>query len=144
MCSANRCGAYGKSGAALRAAEPWKNAKNRVTEYDVAVVALTVTRLEDSFDFEGMAKGSRRHKELFQKAMAALRAKGERFLPLGAGGCPDECKTCTYPDAPCRFPEKFTVSMEAYGMMVSEVCKDCGLRYCGGNNTLTYVSMILL
>ena len=30
------------------------------------------------------------------------------------------------------------------GMMVSEVCKDCGLRYCGGNNTLTYVSMILL
>ena len=29
-------------------------------------------------------------------------------------------------------------------MIVSELCKDCGLRYCGGNNSLTYVSMILL
>lgn len=144
MCSANRCGAYGKKWCCPPGCGTLEECKNRVAQYDVAVVALTVTRLEDSFDFEGMAEGSRLHKELFQKAMAALRAKGEKFLPLGAGGCPDECKTCTYPDAPCRFPEKFTVSMEAYGMMVSEVCKDCGLRYCGGNNTLTYVSMILL
>ena len=62
MCAANRCGAYGKKWCCPPGCGTLEECKNRVTEYDVAVVALTVTRLEDSFDFEGMAEGSRRHK----------------------------------------------------------------------------------
>jgi predicted metal-binding protein len=54
------------------------------------------------------------------------------------------CKTCTYPDAPCRFPEKMSASMEALGMVVSDVCKDNNLPYYYGAGTLTFVGCVLL
>jgi predicted metal-binding protein len=54
------------------------------------------------------------------------------------------CKTCTYPDAPCRFPEKMSASMEALGMVVSDVCKDNKLPYYYGAGTLTFVGCVLL
>lgn len=143
MCAANRCGAYNKKWCCPPACGTLEECRERVSQHEAAIVMLTVTKLEDSFDFEGMQEGSRHHCGLFQKAMELLREQKVEFLPLGAGGCPG-CKTCTYPDAPCRFPEKLTVPMGAYGMMVSDVCRACGLHYCGGSGTVTYVSMILI
>ena len=54
------------------------------------------------------------------------------------------CKTCTYPDAPCRFPERQSSAMEAYGMLVSEVCQQNDILYYYGPGTLTYVGCILV
>jgi predicted metal-binding protein len=65
------------------------------------------------------------------------------MLSLGSGGC-RRCKKCTYPDAPCRFPEKKFASMEAYGMLVTQVCQDNGLDYYYGKGTITYTSCFLL
>ena len=62
---------------------------------------------------------------------------------MGAGTC-RRCARCTYPDAPCRFPEEQVVSMEAYGLLVSQVCQDCGAVYYHGPRTMTYVSCIFL
>ncbi|MDE8682148.1 DUF2284 domain-containing protein [Blautia schinkii] len=44
------------------------------------------------------------------------------MLMLGAGGC-RICGHCAYPK-PCRFPEKAISSMEAYGLFVTQVCRD--------------------
>ncbi len=142
MCAANRCGAYGKKWCCPPGCGTLEECEERVRRFEKAVVMLTVTHLEDSFDFEGMQEGSRHHRGLFQKAMETAREGGQEILPLGSGGC-GGCEICTYPDAPCRFPEKFTVPMEAYGIMVSDVCRATGLHYCGGNSTVTYVSAIL-
>ena len=73
----------------------------------------------------------------------ALRPLYPKLLPLGAGCC-TRCKDCTYPDAPCRFPEKMVSSMEAYGMLVLEICKANGLSYYYGADTMTYTSCFLL
>jgi predicted metal-binding protein len=70
-----------------------------------------------------------------------LRALSPDALLLGAGAC-RRCETCAYP-APCRFPAEAFASMEAYGMVVSDVCRDNGLPYYYGPNTLTYVSCAL-
>ena len=63
-------------------------------------------------------------------------------LPLTAGSC-TICRSCTCPEKPCRFPNKMLSSMEAYGLLVSEVCKDAGLAYYYGPGTLTYSACIL-
>ena len=55
-----------------------------------------------------------------------------------------QCKICTYPDDPCRFPDKKSSSMEALGMVVSEVCADNGISYYYGPGTLTYVGCVLI
>jgi predicted metal-binding protein len=62
---------------------------------------------------------------------------------MGAGPC-KRCRECTYPHEPCRYPKQMTISMEAMGMLVSEVCKDNHLPYYYGPNTLTYVGCVLL
>jgi predicted metal-binding protein len=62
---------------------------------------------------------------------------------MGAGAC-GRCEHCTFPDKPCRFPDKMTASMEAYGIVVSDVCQSNNLPYYYGNNTLTYTGCVLL
>ena len=71
-----------------------------------------------------------------------MRARYADVLPLGAGCC-HVCKECTYPDAPCRFPEQALSSMEAYGLLVSQSCTDCGLRYNYGPNIIAYTGCFL-
>ncbi|MEF2837758.1 MAG: DUF2284 domain-containing protein [Oscillospiraceae bacterium] len=49
-----------------------------------------------------------------------------------------------HPDAPCRFPDKQIASMEAYGMLVLEICKSNGLQYYYGADKMAYTSCFLL
>jgi predicted metal-binding protein len=64
-------------------------------------------------------------------------------LALGAGCC-TICRTCAYPDAPCRFPDRAVASMEAFGLLVLEVCKANGLQYYYGSDKMAYNSCFLL
>mgnify|MGYP002088389988 CR=1 FL=1 len=85
----------------------------------------------------------RLHKERFQALTDRVRQVAPNCLPMAAGAC-TICKTCTCPDAPCRFPERVVPSMEAYGLVVSDVCRESGLPYYYGPGTITYTSCILL
>ena len=53
------------------------------------------------------------------------------------------CKECTYPDAPCRFPEMMFPSMEACGLFVSKVCTDNGVAYNYGDEKIAYTCCVL-
>ena len=57
------------------------------------------------------------------------------MMGMGTGTC-TRCKTCTYPDAPCRFPDELVSSMEACGLVVSEVCTANGVPYNHGKDTI--------
>ena len=74
---------------------------------------------------------------------ALLRRDYPELMAIGAGTC-TRCKQCSYPDAPCRFPNLMTSSMEALGMLVLEVCKNNDLTYYYGPNTIAYTSCFLL
>ena len=60
---------------------------------------------------------------------------------LSAEGC-SLCKVCTYPNSTCRFPNKARSSVEANGISVVELAKNCNIHYTNGKNTVTYFSMI--
>ena len=62
-------------------------------------------------------------------------------LILSNEGC-GRCKSCTYPDAPCRFPEKLYPSLEGFGFIVSELAAKAGIRYNNGSNTVTYFGAV--
>ena len=85
----------------------------------------------------------REHDAHFQRMYAALRAARVPVLALGSGSC-TRCVQCTYPDAPCRFPDQMVSSMEAYGMLVLEVCKRNGLQYYYGSDHMAYTGCFLL
>ncbi len=143
MCREDKCRAYNKSWTCPPACGTVEECETRMRQYRSGILVQTTAVLEDSFDYEGMMEGERTHKERFSALCRDLGDTGEKFLPLGSGGC-RICETCTYPNAPCRFPQRAMSSMEAYGLLVSQVCRDNGLPYYYGSNTVTYTSMILL
>ena len=53
------------------------------------------------------------------------------------------CEKCTYPDAPCRFPERLMPTVEGYGIYVNKLAETAGLEYINGPDTVTYFGMLL-
>ncbi len=142
-CAVNKCQAYGKNWVCPPACGTLEECGERIHQYKKGLILQTTGELEDSFDLEGMEELGEKHSKTFDKFADLVRKQYPNALILGDGAC-KRCKTCTYPDAPCRFPERQSSAMEAYGMVVSEVCQLNQIPYYYGPGTLTLVGCILV
>lgn len=142
MCSADRCRAYGRNWTCPPACGTVEECAKRIKSCSSGVLVQTVGKLEDSFDGEGIAAAQKIHLSRFSAMVSRVQTLVKDCLPLAAGTC-TRCEVCSYPDAPCRNPEKAFSSMEAYGLLVSEVCRKSGMQYYKGENTVSFVSCIL-
>lgn len=142
-CAENKCQAYGKNWVCPPACGTLEECGERLHKYQKGLILQSTGELEDSFDFEGIMELAQRHGESFGEFSAKVKKMFPDALILGDGACRN-CKTCTYPDAPCRFPDKQSSAMEAFGMLVSEVCQKNDIPYYYGTGTLTYVGCILI
>ena len=143
MCAAGKCTRYDHCWSCPPACGTIEDAAKKAAAYDWGILLQTTAELEDDYDGETMMEAEALQKERFEALCAKIAEKGgEKMLPMGAGSC-TICKTCTYPDAPCRFPDRMVTSMEAYGLVVSDVCKLADTPYYYGPLTITYTSCIL-
>jgi predicted metal-binding protein len=142
-CAENKCGAYGTSWSCPPGCGTLEECEKRIRKYRRGLILQTTGILEDSMDYEGMEQAARDHDKNLNAFAKKVRALYPSCMIIGAGAC-KRCESCTYPGASCRFPETMTSSMEALGMIVSDVCKDNKLPYYYGPNTLTYVGCVLL
>lgn len=141
MCAADKCARYGKTWSCPPACGALEEAREMAAGFTWGILLQTTAELEDDFDVETMMDAERRQKERLDAFVDALGAQVPRLV-MSAGTC-TRCDTCTYPDAPCRFPQKLFVSMEAYGLVVSEVCASADIPYYYGPGTITYSSCVL-
>ncbi len=142
MCTSNKCRNYDNSWSCPPACGTLDEMAERAGNFDSGALLQTTASLADSFDYEGMMAAEERHLNSLNTLAEKLRTVLPDMLVLGTGGC-RICKNCTYPSAPCRFPDRMTISMEACGLLVSRVCVDCGIPYYYGPGTLTYVACVL-
>ena len=143
MCADNSCGQYGSRWSCPPGCGTLEECTARLKKYSGGILVQTSGEVEDSLDIEGMMEIEADHKDHFTAMYAALRASEADVLALGAGCC-TQCPQCTCPDAPCRFPDRMVSSMEAYGMLVLEVCKANGLQYYYGPDHMAYTSCFLV
>ena len=141
MCAS--CRLYGKRWSCPPGCGTLEECGEKIRKYSFGILVQSVGDIEDGFDFEAMREIEAEHKVRLTKMYAALREAGVDALALGAGGC-NLCAECTYPDAPCRFPEKMFSSMEANGILVLEVCKKNNLQYYYGSEKMAYTSCFLV
>ena len=87
-------------------------------------------------------KGAELFQEHFHLFLEKLCAFNPEFLPLGTGCCMI-CKTCSYPDAPCRHPEKMFPCIESYGILVTDLAEKYGISFMNGANVVTWFSLLL-
>lgn len=143
-CESNTCGKFGKCWMCPPDVGDIDELITKARGYRRALVYQTITKLEDSFDIEGMIEGGVRHNELAQKLAVELKPRlPADTVQLGAGNC-CVCERCAkLDDQPCRYPDRAIGSMEASGIPVSEIATLCGLKYINGQNTVTYFGAFL-
>ena len=142
MCEVNTCRQYGKTWACPPAVGTVGECRDRVQGFEKMLVLTRKHELEDSFDFEGMQEGAKEFRKASRALNEYLLTKNIRYIMLGNEGC-DLCRECTYPDAPCRFPERTMGSLEGYGVFVSELANQAGVKYNNGPNTVTYFGALI-
>ena len=143
MCAAGKCGMYNKSWTCPPACGTLEEIAAKLAGYTRGLIVQTTAELEDEFDFDSMKAASELQKERFLAFGRELAGQWPALLSLGGGGC-KKCETCTWPDEPCRRPGEVFMSMEAAGLVVSDVCASNGIAYYYGPKTLTYTSCYLL
>ena len=142
MCAQNTCRQYGKTWCCPPGLGTLEECEARIRSCRKGILLQTVGTLEDAFDVGSMQRIMDEHKSHFQIFRQKITPDHPGLLAIGSGGC-SLCEKCTYPDRPCRYPEKACGSMEGYGMLVTEVCRQNGLGYYYGPGTLAYTSCIL-
>lgn len=143
MCEANKCNMYNNNWACPPGCGTLDECGEKVKNYQTGLIVQTTGELEDVLDGETMMETEAQHRQYFTKFRAYLQQFYPNMLALGAGCCTN-CKDCTFPDEACRFPDKAISSMEAYGMLVTQVCADNQLPYYYGDCTITYTGCFLL
>ncbi len=141
MCAQDRCGVYGKNWTCPPHCGSLEQCREKIGTYSRGILVQTVGALSKPIDTRGLRAAEQRHLESFRRFCQALRREHPHALCLGTGGC-RLCRTCAYPE-PCRFPEAALSSMEAYGLFVTQVCRDCGAAYHHGEKTVTYTACVL-
>ena len=142
MCRADRCGRWNASWSCPPACGTLEQAASRIARFDRGILVQSTAKLADDFDYDGIQALSRTHAQRFAALARQMRLLCTRTLPLSAGPCL-VCRRCTCPDRPCRYPSRRISAMEAYGLLVSDVCVRSGLAYNYGPGTMTYTSCIL-
>jgi len=143
MCNPKQCRNYDKSWSCPPACASLDEMRERVKKYNTGILIQTIGDLDDSLDWDSIMDAGARHKENFGKLREKLSKKHPSLLAMGAGEC-KVCETCTYPDEPCRYPDKMEISMEACGLLVSKVCKDNDLEYNYGLDKIAFISCFLV
>lgn len=145
MCASGRCHMYGHNWGCPPACGDLDFFRKELQGCTEGVVFQTVGQLEDEFDGEAMMEAEALHKQRTYALVDSLAAAGAypgSCLVLAAGTC-SRCKPCAYPE-PCRFPGKRLVSMEAAGLLVTDVCELAGVPYNHGKLTIAYTSCALV
>ena len=142
MCAADRCRHYGKTWSCPPACGELEEWAAKCARYSRGLLLQTIGEREDSYDIEAMMEAAERNREQTDALLRALGPTGADYLMMSAGTC-TRCEKCTYPDAPCRFPELLCPSMEACGLFVSQVCADNGVPYNYGDEKIAYTCCIL-
>jgi predicted metal-binding protein len=141
MCRADLCRAYGKNWTCPPHCGTLEECHRKLRRYSRGILLQTVGKTEKRIDTAAYRRTEEAHMRQFHRLAEEIRAVYPQALCLGAGGC-RICGECAYPE-PCRFPQKAYASMEAYGLFVTQVCRDNGCQYHHGERTITYTACIL-
>lgn len=136
------CSRYGKSWSCPPAVGTVEMCRERCEAYPGGFLFTSMTEVPDLEDLEGMLATRADHEEITRQVRDLFLGEGQEVLVLSTESCA-LCGRCTYPDAPCRFPDKMFPSLEGFGILVTGLAEQCNIAFLNGNNLVTWFSLIL-
>lgn len=143
MVCEQECPRYGSTWACPPAVGELEECSSRCKEYPEALFFSTVAEVSDVMNLEETLSTRHAHEEITNQIGEFLKKQGYDIFILSTESC-DICSKCTYPDAPCRHPEKMHPCVESYGIVVSEIVEKQQMEYQLGGNTILWFSMIFV
>ena len=135
------CPMYGKTWACPPAVGSVETCKAKCLEYDNALLITTIAEVNDITNMEEMLETRRDHEDITGEIAQIMRMDGDDVYVLSTEAC-SRCSECSYPDAPCRHPDKMFPCVESHGIIVTDIAEKCGISFFNGTNVVTWFSII--
>ena len=138
----HECPMYNKSWACPPAVGTVEECRARVDEFHDGLMIATITEVSDIANIEETLSTRADHEAITRQITELIQSQGFKTLTLSTEACA-HCKKCSYPDAPCRHPERMYPCVESYGILVTDLAEKHGIDFLAGNNLVTWFSLIL-
>lgn len=136
------CERYNTTWACPPAVGTLKECRERCQSYTYGFFFSSVAEVSDIMNMKELLDTREAHEEITDRMQDFLKGCGYDCLVLSTESCAI-CKECTYPNSPCRFPDKMHPCLESHGIVVSDIVEKEGMTYGLGGNTVLWFSMIL-
>ena len=117
--------------------------RHRCLAYKECFLFSTIAEGSDVINFEEMLSTRREHENITAAIEQFIKSQGTGCMALSTESC-DICETCTYPDAPCRFPEKMHPCVESHGIIVSELAEKYNLDFTLSPNQILWFGILFI
>ncbi|MDD6189528.1 MAG: DUF2284 domain-containing protein [Clostridiales bacterium] len=128
LCVPDKCGNYGSGWICPPGCGSIEACRDVVAGYKSAIILQSVRENVDMSSGEEMLKITKEHNAMAMKLFKKIREEQGNAYLLTTGGC-DLCEKCTFPDEPCRIPDKSRGSLSAFGINVSKLCEKAGMEF---------------
>ena len=136
------CPRYGTSWACPPGVGTVEECRARCLAYPHGLLVVTMTEVPDIADIDATLATRGDHEEITRKVHRMLRDQGAEVYVLSTESCA-LCEHCTYPEAPCRHPDRMYPCVESHGILVTELGERFGLPFQAGGNVVTWFSLLL-
>ena len=142
LCAPDKCSNYGSSWVCPPGCGSIENCRETVGSYKNAILLQGVWENVDFTDGDAMQKITRMHNDKAIKLFKQIREEQGSAYLLTTGGC-GLCEKCTFPDEPCRIPDKNRGSLSAFGVNVTKLCEAAGMEFSFTSGIMRMVACIL-
>jgi len=136
------CPMYGTTWACPPAVGTLKECRDRVTAFEEGLLIATVTEVSDIANIQETLDTRASHEEITRQVLALVRKQASETLTLSTEACA-HCARCTWPDAPCRFPDRMFPCVESHCILVTDLAEKHAIDFLAGGNVVTWFSLIL-
>lgn len=135
------CGRYGTSWACPPAVGSVEECRENCLAYPELLMIATVTEVSDITDMEETLDTRAEHERVTYEVSRLFKDQGCQVRVLSTESCA-MCEHCSYPDGPCRHPDRMFPCVESQGILVTDLCEKYGMEFFNGN-IVTWISLIL-
>lgn len=136
------CPMYGKSWACPPAVGDVETCRTRCLAFEKALLISTIAEVSDIANIEETLATRAPHEAITRQVHEMVKKQAAETMVLSTEACA-HCEKCTYPDAPCRFPDRMYPCVESHGILVTDLAEKHGIDFLAGGNVVTWFSLIL-
>ena len=128
-----QCPMYNTTWACPPAVGTLDQCKEKCLSYEKILLITTVSEVSDIGNIEETLATRPEHEAITRQVETLLLECGAaKTYVLSTEACA-HCKDCTWPDNPCRHPQKMYPCVESHGIVVTALANEYGIEFLSGN-----------